>query len=213
MATNTTRLALVKPDPTENVDISVINANSDKLDAAVDRVVANAGARTSLTGFEGLRVFQTDTKAYWVYTGGAWNELAHKYPADVDWTTWAPQPYSTNSAWTVTTGGEYMIKNGLVKGWGWGDLSNNGPTFGSSGPINVTLPVTPLVADITSGRFMHVMGTWAYTDYLTNIQNAGILVWDTTMARAKCCTAAGQATNGSNNRYVLHVNLDYRVAS
>ena len=38
MATTTTNLGLTKPATSDNVDITVINANMDKIDAIVDRI-------------------------------------------------------------------------------------------------------------------------------------------------------------------------------
>ena len=39
MSTATAKLALTKPDPTENADVAVLNANSDKIDAAFAGIV------------------------------------------------------------------------------------------------------------------------------------------------------------------------------
>lgn len=42
----------------------------------VDLSVANDAARTALTGFEGLTVYQEDTDAFYVYDGSAWRRQA-----------------------------------------------------------------------------------------------------------------------------------------
>lgn len=73
MATNTAKLQLRKPVDADDVDVDLdLGENFDKLDAAVDRVVANEAARTALVAYQGMRVFQVDTKATYTYDGGAW---------------------------------------------------------------------------------------------------------------------------------------------
>jgi len=42
----------------------------------VDLSVANDAARTALTGFEGLTVYQEDTDAFYIYDGSAWRRQA-----------------------------------------------------------------------------------------------------------------------------------------
>ena len=66
MATNTTKLALVKPDGTDLVDIAVLNANADKIDAASGATICTSSTRPA-TPFNGQVIFETDTLNALVY--------------------------------------------------------------------------------------------------------------------------------------------------
>jgi hypothetical protein len=64
MATFTTRLSATKPASSENVDISIINANSDLFDTAVGATVGTSAARPA-SAFQGRMYYATDsTKLY-----------------------------------------------------------------------------------------------------------------------------------------------------
>lgn len=73
--TFTTRLALTKPDPNPStgdfVDITVISANMDKLDAAVGAVACTSGARPA-SPFNGQFARETDTNELIMWNGAAW---------------------------------------------------------------------------------------------------------------------------------------------
>lgn len=69
MPTTTTRLALSKPLGTETVDIGVLNANADKLDAAAGATICTSTTRPS-TPYSGQVIYETDTGYYYVYSSG-----------------------------------------------------------------------------------------------------------------------------------------------
>lgn len=69
MPTTTTRLALSKPLGTETVDIAVLNANADKLDAAAGATICTSTTRPS-TPYAGQIIYETDTSYYYVYSSG-----------------------------------------------------------------------------------------------------------------------------------------------
>lgn len=96
MATFTTLLNLIKPTTAENVDVAVINANMDVLDAKYGgaRPVANAAARTALTPFQGQHVIEADTGNEYVYSLAAWRLIYD------------------NSAWTTASLGLTNITSG-----------------------------------------------------------------------------------------------------
>jgi hypothetical protein len=69
VATSTTRLGLRKPDPTDTVSVSLdLNANADKLDAAIGATVCTSGARPG-SPFQGQLIFETDTNRLLYYPG------------------------------------------------------------------------------------------------------------------------------------------------
>jgi hypothetical protein len=67
MATFTTRLGLRKPDPTPGGDTwstaTDLNANWDKIDAAMPPIVCTSSTRPSTGLFLGMTIFETDTLA------------------------------------------------------------------------------------------------------------------------------------------------------
>lgn len=69
MPTTTTRLALSKPLGTETVDIDVLNANADKLDAAAGATICTSTTRPA-SPYSGQIIYETDTKLTWKYSGG-----------------------------------------------------------------------------------------------------------------------------------------------
>lgn len=73
MATSTSKLGLVKPDGTDNVDIAVLNANADKIDAASGLTVCTSGTRPSVP-FTGQLIYETDTDKILVFAEGNWQE-------------------------------------------------------------------------------------------------------------------------------------------
>jgi hypothetical protein len=79
MSTSTPAINLVKPDPTENVDIAVLNANSDKVDAAFAGIVAayrnvlrNGDMNVAQRGIGGFTAALSYTVDGWMkdHTGG-----------------------------------------------------------------------------------------------------------------------------------------------
>ena len=76
MATTTTKLALTKPDGTDLVDIAVLNANADKIDAASGATICTSSTRPA-SPFNGQVIFETDTLNALVYrlSTTSWNIL------------------------------------------------------------------------------------------------------------------------------------------
>jgi hypothetical protein len=71
MATSTTKLGLTKPDFVDVVDISDLNTNADKLDAAVGSTIVTSATRPAVP-FAGQVIFETDTEDSLVWDGAAW---------------------------------------------------------------------------------------------------------------------------------------------
>ncbi len=74
MATNTTKLGLIKPDFTDVVDITDLNSNADDIDAAVGATIVTSATRP-VTPFAGQVIFETDTSKSFVWDGSAWQIL------------------------------------------------------------------------------------------------------------------------------------------
>lgn len=66
MATTTSKLALTKPDGTDLVDIAVLNANADKIDAASGATICTSTTRPA-SPWNGQVIFETDTLNALVY--------------------------------------------------------------------------------------------------------------------------------------------------
>lgn len=66
MATTTTKLALTKPDGSDLVDIAVLNANADKIDAAAGATICTSTTRPA-SPWSGMVIYETDTNAGYVY--------------------------------------------------------------------------------------------------------------------------------------------------
>jgi hypothetical protein len=73
MATNTTRLGLIKPDFVDVVDISELNTNADDIDAAVGAAVVTSSTRPGAPWL-GQIIHETDTDKTLVWDGIAWVE-------------------------------------------------------------------------------------------------------------------------------------------
>jgi len=73
MATNTTKLGLIKPDFVDVVDISELNSNADDIDAAVGAAVVTSSTRPAVP-WSGQIIHETDTDKTLVWDGVAWVE-------------------------------------------------------------------------------------------------------------------------------------------
>lgn len=71
MATTTSRLGLIKPDYSDNVDVADLNSNADDIDAAVGAQVVTSSTRPS-TPYTGQLIYETDTDKTFAWTGAAW---------------------------------------------------------------------------------------------------------------------------------------------
>jgi hypothetical protein len=68
MATTTARLSLTKPDPLEDVDVALLNADFDTLDNAVGALVCTSTTRPS-TPFLGQLIWQADSPHLLIWVG------------------------------------------------------------------------------------------------------------------------------------------------
>jgi hypothetical protein len=84
MSTSTTRLALQKDLGPENYSVTVVNANLDKIDAAIGATKCTSATRPGSSLFDGRLIYETDTDALVVYniTGPAWHYLTMCNVAD-----------------------------------------------------------------------------------------------------------------------------------
>jgi hypothetical protein len=73
MATNTTRLGLIKPAYTDPVDVADLNNNMDDIDSAVGATICTSTTRPG-TPFSGQLIFETNTDKFLVWTGSVWEE-------------------------------------------------------------------------------------------------------------------------------------------
>jgi hypothetical protein len=71
MATNTTKLGLIKPDFVDVVDVADLNTNADDIDAAVGFALVTSSTRPA-TPWAGQAIFETDTDLAFVWDGTAW---------------------------------------------------------------------------------------------------------------------------------------------
>jgi hypothetical protein len=76
MATSTTRLGLVKPLTSENYDVTIVNSNSDKVDAAMGFAPVTSGTRPAAP-FNGQTIRETDTGKTYFHNGST--------PASAGW--------------------------------------------------------------------------------------------------------------------------------
>jgi len=71
MATNTTKLGLIKSDFVDVVDVADLNSNADDIDAAVGAAVVTSTTRPS-SPWTGQIIHETDTDNVLVWDGSAW---------------------------------------------------------------------------------------------------------------------------------------------
>lgn len=71
MATNTTKLGLIKPDFVDVVDVADLNSNADDIDAAVGFAIVTSSTRPG-TPWTGQSIFETDTGSSFIWDGSAW---------------------------------------------------------------------------------------------------------------------------------------------
>jgi hypothetical protein len=75
MATNTTKLGLIKPDLTDIVDIGDLNDNADDIDAAVGAAIVTSTTRPT-SPWTGQIIYETDTNNTLVWDGTAWEAVS-----------------------------------------------------------------------------------------------------------------------------------------
>jgi len=157
MATNTTKLGLIKPDLTDIVDIGDLNDNADDIDAAVGAAIVTSTTRPSAP-WTGQIIHETDTDKTLVWDGVAWVE-----------TGTAVEDLDDLSDVTVTSGasGDALVYNGT----GWVNQPRAGRNLLYNGAMQVHQRSTSVTGITglnynTADRWQNVvvsMGTWTET--------------------------------------------------
>lgn len=75
MPTFTSKLGLQKDLGTELYDVDVVNDNLDKIDNAMGAVICTSTTRPSTNLFNGMELYETDTRRSVVRVAGAWVDL------------------------------------------------------------------------------------------------------------------------------------------
>jgi hypothetical protein len=75
MATNTTKLGLIKPDFVDVVDVADLNTNADDIDAAVGFAIVTSSTRPS-SPWAGQAIFETDTGLSFSWDGDSWEAIS-----------------------------------------------------------------------------------------------------------------------------------------
>ena len=120
MATNTTKLGLIKPDFVDVVDIADLNSNADDIDAAVGSTIVTSATRP-VSPWAGQVIFETDTELSFVWDGSTWkpsgggggnvaddciqpnfNTISNNYTFDTDYNGVSAGPITIASGVTVT---------------------------------------------------------------------------------------------------------------
>ena len=70
--TFTPKLSLRQYDPLLNYDVTKLSADMLKIDNAIGTVICTSTTRPSTGLFNGLTIYETDTKLTYVYNGGSW---------------------------------------------------------------------------------------------------------------------------------------------
>jgi hypothetical protein len=108
MATNTTRLGLIKPDYTDDVDIADINSNMDDIDSAVGATICTSTTRPG-SPFTGQLIFETNTDKFLVWTGSVWEEsVGGLSPTNVVTPTAGQKLVFNGTNWVNVTGYVYV---------------------------------------------------------------------------------------------------------
>lgn len=76
MSTSTSRIALVKPAGPENIDVSILNSNADKIDSFINFAPVTSATRPAAP-YNGQAIRETDTGKHYVHNGGV--------PASANW--------------------------------------------------------------------------------------------------------------------------------
>jgi hypothetical protein len=106
MATNTTKLGLIKPDFVDVVDISDLNDNADDIDAAVGFTICTSTTRPS-TPWAGQPIFETDTLTPFIWSGTAWVVAGGGGSIEISAT--APSSPSAGDLWWDSDNGALYI--------------------------------------------------------------------------------------------------------
>jgi hypothetical protein len=110
--TTTTRLGLTKDDGTENYSVTRVNANSDKIDAAIGSIMCTSSTRPS-SPFTGQTAYETDTLAQIVYTGSTWRYMSTPAVANLTAIQALTPVYNGMTAVSIADGYEYTRVGGV----------------------------------------------------------------------------------------------------
>lgn len=72
MSTATPKLGLILPDDVEFYDVDIVNGNNTKIDTAIGTVICTSSTRPSTDLFNGMMLYETDTRRFVVRSAGAW---------------------------------------------------------------------------------------------------------------------------------------------
>lgn len=116
MATNTTRLGLIKPDFVDVVDVTDLNSNADDIDAAVGAAIVTSSTRPA-TPWAGQIIFETDTLTPYVWDGSAWQVAGGGGSIEISAT--APASPSAGDLWWDSDDGKMFIyyDDGTTSQW------------------------------------------------------------------------------------------------
>lgn len=122
MATNTTKLGLIKPDFVDVVDITDLNTNADDIDAAVGFTICTNATRPS-TPWTGQSIFETDTASSFIWDGTAWQPGGGGGSIEISAT--APSSPAQGDLWWDSDNGNLYIyyDDGNSQQW----VAANGP--------------------------------------------------------------------------------------
>lgn len=158
MATNTTKLGLIKPDFVDVVDITDLNTNADDIDAAVGFTICTSSTRPS-TPWLGQSIFETDTESSFIWDGTVWKPGGGGGSIEISAT--APSSPAQGDLWWDSDNGNLYIyyDDGNSQQW----VAANGPQVfvGTTAPPGYQ---GQLWFDSTSGK------TYIYYDDGTSAQ-------------------------------------------
>jgi hypothetical protein len=122
MATNTTKLGLIKPDFVDVVDITDLNTNADDIDAAVGFTICTSTTRPS-TPWLGQSIFETDTESSFIWDGTVWKPGGGGGSIEISAT--APSSPAQGDLWWDSDNGNLYIyyDDGNSQQW----VAANGP--------------------------------------------------------------------------------------
>jgi len=158
MATNTTKLGLIKPDFVDVVDVADLNTNADDIDAAVGFAIVTSSTRPS-TPWTGQSIFETDTESSFIWDGTAW--MPGGGGGSIEISATAPSSPGEGDLWWDSDNGNLYIyyDDGDSQQW----VAANGPQVfvGTTAPAGYQ---GQLWFDSTSGK------TYIYYDDGTSAQ-------------------------------------------
>ena len=108
MATNTTKLGLIKPALADVVDVGNLNDNADSIDAAVGFTLCTNATRPA-TPWAGQVIFETDTGSSFVWDGDSWEAAGGGGGGSITVADTAPSPASAGDLWWNSAEGELYL--------------------------------------------------------------------------------------------------------